>query len=202
MIEARATSRTASGLILTPRFPSDSAEMIYATYGPEIFRRTLRFYRGAPSPRESAEDLTADTFLKAYAALPSQEAKLMESGGSLAVRPWLHRIARNLYIDKQRRDMKFVWESIEQTAGTSHASYVSLDNPLADVVAQEERRIVQTVLTKLLPRERVSLLLFENEGLSCEEIAGRMNTTRNAVKKLLSRARRKFRSIYPSEQLE
>jgi RNA polymerase sigma-70 factor (ECF subfamily) len=56
--------------------------------------------------------------------------------------------------------------------------------------------MVQVVLEKLSPKYRMCLVLREYDGLSCQEIADVMGTTRSAVKSLLFRAREEFRQVY------
>jgi RNA polymerase sigma-70 factor (ECF subfamily) len=58
---------------------------------------------------------------------------------------------------------------------------------------------VQRILAKLSPKHRVALVLKEYQGLSCDEIAEVMGTSRSAVKSLLFRAREEFRQIVARE---
>ena len=52
------------------------------------------------------------------------------------------------------------------------------------------------MLDKLPPKYRACLVLREYQGMSCEEIAVVLGTTRSAVKSLLFRAREEFRVVH------
>lgn len=145
-------------------------------------------YRMLGNP-EDALDLTQETFLRAYQALPryADEGK---------IKPWLFRIATNACLDELRRRKVIRWQPWDNFMSVFHPKQVARDNPEGDVLGKENAELVQQVLDKLPPRYRLCLLLREYEELSCEEIAGILGTTRGAVKSLLFRAREEFREIF------
>jgi RNA polymerase sigma-70 factor (ECF subfamily) len=62
-----------------------------------------------------------------------------------------------------------------------------------------DREIVQHVFKQLPPKYAVCLWLYENDGLSCAEIAAVLNISASAVKMRLMRARERFIGLYQKE---
>ncbi len=65
-----------------------------------------------------------------------------------------------------------------------------------------DREIVECVLKQLPSKYAVCLWLYENDGLSCAEIAEILNISASAVKMRLMRARERFISLYKQEVSE
>jgi RNA polymerase sigma-70 factor, ECF subfamily len=65
-----------------------------------------------------------------------------------------------------------------------------------------DREIVERVLKQLPPKYAVCLWLYENDGLSCAEIAEILSISASAVKMRLMRARERFISLYKQEVSE
>src|SRR6266567_4177782 len=65
-----------------------------------------------------------------------------------------------------------------------------------------DREIVERVLKQMPPKYAVCLWLYENDGLSCAEIAGVLNISASAVKMRLMRARERFINLYKQEVSE
>jgi RNA polymerase sigma-70 factor (ECF subfamily) len=65
-----------------------------------------------------------------------------------------------------------------------------------------DREIVERVLKQLPPKYAVCLWLYENDGLSCAEIAEILNISASAVKMRLMRARERFINLYKQEVSE
>lgn len=62
-----------------------------------------------------------------------------------------------------------------------------------------DREIVEHVMKQLQPKYAVCLWLYENDGLSCAEIAEVLNISSSAVKMRLMRARERFIGLYKKE---
>src|SRR6266700_4518330 len=62
-----------------------------------------------------------------------------------------------------------------------------------------DREIVERVLKQMPPKYAVCLWLYENDGLSCAEIAGVLSISASAVKMRLMRARERFIALYKKE---
>ena len=162
---------------------------IFEAYQDRIYNCVYRLMGNS----EDAYDLTQETFLRAYAALPKVR-------GELKVGPWLYRIATNLCMDQLRRRKLIRWEPLDNLLAVFHPKQVAKDSPERETLRQESREMVHRVLEKLPPKYRTCLVLREYQDMSCEEIAEVLGTTRSAVKSLLFRAREEFRVVH--ERLE
>ncbi len=170
-------------------------EAIYQRYERRIYAYVYRMM-GNP---EDAFDLTQETFIKAYQALPrlSPEQELNLSA-------WLHRIASNTCLDLLRRRRLISWLpwEHERERGEGVAEPASHDrggDPEDSYMQQETSKQVQGTLRQMSARNRMALVLKEYQGLSCDEIADVMQVSRGAVKSILFRAREEFRKLYGEE---
>lgn len=164
----------------------DRFSVIFDEYEQALYYYVLRMMSG---DREEARDLTQDSFVKAYMALPRMPA-------DLKVKPWLYRIATNVCIDALRRKRLIKWQSWDGFLAFFHPAQVASDNPERQVINREERDQVRRVFARLKPKHRRCLALREYRGLSYVEIARELRTTPNTVKTLLYRARDSFRRHY------
>ena len=62
-----------------------------------------------------------------------------------------------------------------------------------------DREIVERIFRELPPKYAVCLWLYENDGLSCAQIADTLNISASAVKMRLMRARERFITLYHQE---
>ena len=62
-----------------------------------------------------------------------------------------------------------------------------------------DREIVERVFKQFPEKYAICLWLYENDGLSCAEIAAILNISASAVKMRLMRARERFISLYKQE---
>ena len=62
-----------------------------------------------------------------------------------------------------------------------------------------DKEIVERVMKQLQPKYAVCLWLYENDGLSCAEIADVLSISSSAVKMRLMRARERFIGLYKKE---
>jgi len=160
-------------------------EAIYNRYERRIYAFTYRLMGNA----EDAYDLTQDTFVKAYMALP-------RTAPDLNLSAWLHRIASNACMDVLRRRKLIRWLPWETFDTNPAIEPAADDDPVGDYNQVETSSEVQTVLNKLSPKHRMALVLKEYQGMSCDEIGDVMGASRSAVKSLLFRAREEFRQVY------
>jgi len=131
--------------------------------------------------REQADDLTQDTFLKAFKALPKMD-------GNLKLSAWLYRIATNTAYDALRRRKLIAW-----------MPWQDLDHEPADVESADPQEtigtteLVNAALRRMPQHYRAALLLYTREGYSYAEIAKTLRIAESGVKMYLSRARHSFR---------
>jgi RNA polymerase sigma-70 factor (ECF subfamily) len=130
--------------------------------------------------REVAQDLTQDTFLRAYRAIGATHP-------GLRLRAWLYRIATNLAYDHFRRQRQFTWVPLLPATGPPAS-----EEP-TDV---EEADAVWRTLALLNPKDRAVLLVCVLEGYSYREAAEILGGSAGAVRKRLARAKARFRRAY------
>lgn len=160
-------------------------EAIYDRYERRLYAFTYRLMGNS----EDAYDLTQDTFVKAYTALPRTDPELNLSA-------WLHRIAANACMDVLRRRKLIRWLPWETFDTNPALEPASDEDPVGEYTQLETSAEVQAILDRLAPKHRMALILKEYQGMSCDEIGGVMSMTRSAVKSLLFRAREEFRQLY------
>ena len=159
----------------------DFAEL-YERYARDVHRFAL-FLSGNAAV---AEDLTAETFVRALVARNDLRVD--------TVRAYLLAIARNLHRDLRRREGRLV--SLE-------TAWESVDPAIRPDAAAEGRLRLQRALdaVQLLPQgEREALVLAVDSELSYERIAVILGCSVPAVKVRIHRARARLRSILDKER--
>jgi RNA polymerase sigma-70 factor (ECF subfamily) len=148
---------------------------------------------------ELSQDLTQDTFLKAYNSFNKLKKKDSFPW-------WIMRIARNLSINQLRKEklkrMGFV--SLFAKKYDRHLiDYIKNPGPSPDEKSSidEEKRTVRKVLSEMPRRMREVLVLKEWEELSYKEIGKIMGISSKAVKSLMHRARQKMRKRLEKEDI-
>lgn len=154
-------------------------------YERQIYGFTYRMMGGNAA---DADDLTQETFIKAYHALPRTVEVLHVSA-------WLHRIAANSCRDELRRRRRTHCQPWDLMLHEPVAHVGADENPESLLLQKETREWVQGVLNRMKPRNTQALVLREYQGLSCEEIGAIMNISQKAVKSTLFRARDEFRRL-------
>ena len=126
---------------------------------------------------EDARDVTQETFLRAFRALPGFK-------GDAKFSSWLYRIALNLCRDWMRRDrrapMVAVPEGVEIHELAAEKQEVA---SVEDLAARAELSEVVAKAMKLLPPEqRTAIILKEYHGMTFQEIADLMNCPLSTAK--------------------
>jgi RNA polymerase sigma-70 factor (ECF subfamily) len=149
-------------------------------YVPRVYRFALRLTCDC----HAAEDLTQDTFLRAWPQLD----RLREPS---AMRVWLFRITANLWSDQLRRRRLAV--AMPQPLIGDQVSR----SPGPDVLSADREQAAQAVdaLECLPARQRDVLYLNACEDLSASEIAEVLGISVDATKASLSLARKKMRQL-------
>jgi RNA polymerase sigma-70 factor (ECF subfamily) len=147
-------------------------------YIPRVYRFALRLCGNSAA----AEDLTQETFLRAWKArLRLRDPK--------ALRVWLFRITANLWRDQLRRHQSRV-----ARAGPLPAEQPdSTPAPERQAAGRDELRRALVAMDDLPPRQREVLYLSACDGLSVSEIADILEISSDSVKASLSLARKSIR---------
>jgi RNA polymerase sigma-70 factor, ECF subfamily len=160
------------------------AGVLFETYHDRIYRYVLGLVK---NPAE-AEDLTQDTFLRAY-----------RRGDSLrdpeAVRGWLYRIATHVCLDRLRQRKSLVSLDSEEGKDRIEPPVAESPSPLEVSERKETSTCVQRCLDFLPDKYRAVILLHEAHSLTAPEIADLLGVTLTTVKIRLHRARRKLQQV-------
>lgn len=133
-----------------------------------------------------AEDVTQDTFLRAF-------HRLGRFRGEAPFRAWLLQIAHNAALNAQARRRPEPHEAIESLA---EASPQGEERTPAERLEESERRErLELKVRQLTPSHRLVLVLRDIEGLSYEEIADVTGSPIGSVKGRLHRGRRELIDI-------
>jgi RNA polymerase sigma-70 factor (ECF subfamily) len=151
---------------------------LFEAYAPRVKSYMMR--QGADP--NTAEELAQETLLTVW-----RKAGLY-SGDKGSATTWIFTIARNLRIDRLRKEM--TWVSLPD----GYDQQASSDPPADDVLAEAERRTrVQSALGTLPPDQHEVVLLSYIEGLSHAEIAERLRLPLGTVKSRMRLAYMKIR---------
>lgn len=180
---ARAIPRGTMSDLLT-RIATDRSEAafrkLFDAYAPRIQSYMMR--QGADA--ELAQELAQETLLAVW-----RKAKLYSPDkGSAAT--WIFTIARNLRIDRLRRETP--WQELTD----QHAASIPSEDKAPDVAASESQRQerVRTVLRDLPPDQLEVVTMAFIDGFSHSEIAGRLNLPLGTVKSRIRLAYQKVRT--------
>lgn len=154
---------------------------LYEAYATRIYQ--YHYYR--TFHKETAEDLTSQTFMRALERLRSYD----EQKGTFSA--WVYRIARNLLIDHVRAtrpnvDAEDAWNMLRDP----HSSSIALEQ-------QDLLRRIETSLHLLRPEQREILILRLWDERSYQEIANILQKSEAACKMSVSRALAALREQAP-----
>ena len=154
----------------------EAGDWLVETHYPDLYR-LLRYLTCS---EEAAQDLTQQTFMAGWTALPG-----FRFGSSL--RTWLHRIAYHEYARWRKARPSDV--SIEVSGEISGISGL----PGVEMLALER------ALLQLPEEQREVFLLHHLQGLSISEIAEVQNVSGGTIKSRLFAARKRLRTLMTEE---
>jgi RNA polymerase sigma-70 factor (ECF subfamily) len=165
-------------------------KMLAERYYPRMFKMLVAMTRD----RETAQDLTQETFVRALQAIG-------EFNMTSAFYTWLYRIATNAALDVMRR-ARTAGARDEYDDGvryTKEAAGESLHwrpaDPLRAVETEESLQVVRECMEMLRPEFREILVLREVEEMSYEEIAEILGVKMGTVMSRLFNARMRLREM-------
>jgi len=156
---------------------------LYEAYGPRVKAYMMR--QGADAG--TAEDLAQETLLTVW-----RKAALY-AGDKGSMTTWVFAIARNLRIDRLRREMP--WQELPEGRLAEASSEPLPDEAMAEKERQER---VQAALAGLPPEQKDVVTLAYLEGLSHSEIAERLGLPLGTVKSRMRIAYQKIRQALES----
>jgi len=134
--------------------------------------------------RAEAENVTQETFLRAYVALP-------RSRTDLAFKPWLFQIAVNLCRDLARKKRPAAFSELATEAEPAPEEAIEDESPLPldQVEERELRQALARAVADLPEIYRAVVTLRYTEELSYEDIATILQLPTNTVRTHLFRAK-------------
>lgn len=141
--------------------------------------------------RAIAEELTQDVFVRVYRARETYERKAK-------FETWLYRIVFNLCVNaseygKRRRAASLDEVSPEGERRSAAVTDPGSTTPLEEVEREEMRTRVQEAIEQLPEQQRAALIMSRYQGMQYQQVAEALNTSEEAIKSLLFRARDNLR---------
>ena len=185
---AEETSPDADWISRVQQGDEDAARELFQRLYPTV----VGIVRGHRPKRTLEEDLTQAVFTKVF-------AKLDQFSGLVPLEHWVSRIAVNTCInqlkhEKVRPELRMSDLSEEQEAVVQQIAVSESDLP--DSQAIGAREVVDELLSRLRPEERLILTLLHLEERSAEEISQRTGWSISCVKVRAFRARAKMRTLW------
>jgi RNA polymerase sigma-70 factor, ECF subfamily len=151
------------------------------------YQRIFRYIMSMVRDSAEAEDLTQETFLRAY----RRRDTLRDEGAQTA---WLYRIATHVSLDRLRQYARRA--PSEDDTDLDQVEVAEPDAPsLQQVIEQDEMSgCVQSYLNRLPDNYRAVILLHDMHELTAQEIAHLLGESLTNVKIRLHRARIKLRA--------
>ncbi|MBM3495198.1 MAG: sigma-70 family RNA polymerase sigma factor [Armatimonadetes bacterium] len=160
-------------------------EEIFELHYRRVYRLIYRMVRN----ESDAADLTQETFIRVYRALPRLRLDCARAA-------WVRRIATNLCVDfVRRRRLNLVSagtmlpEQIDGSVGVNGPTSDDHQDPAHLFMRDESARMVHRAVDSLPPDYRTVILLHHLEDMRVDEIAEVLRVPVGTVKSRLSRAR-------------
>lgn len=151
-------------------------EVVFLTY----FGKIQEFIFGYIRSEEEAEELAEELFVTLWMKRRSIDT-------SKSFNAWMHTIARNAALNFLKR--KYTYDALLSDTSFSELSATAEDEWIAKELEQQIDRLIDQ-----MPVQRKQIYkLSRNEGLSNEEIAVRLQTTKRNVESQLSLALKEIR---------
>jgi len=169
--------------ITGPELTSDHVfEGLFLEHYPRLVKTLLRLV-GNPG---QAEELAADAFYRLHRHRDIHGPDENPAG-------WLYRTAMNLGLDALRSNARR--SRREERAYREGPGSQIAGNPLYELLAEEQRERVRTVISHLKPVQG-QVLLMAGSGFACKEIAAVLGVKSDSLYVLMSRARAQFEREY------
>ncbi len=155
------------------------------------YRSILRFAKGLCRSPEDAEDVTQETFARAYAAIESFTY-------DRPIENWLIRIAQNTFLDFKRKERRRPTYVQEAALADDRGLEAIIDpRPLPDRMVERSEVAAEAyaALAHLDEESRQLILMAHVEELPYSEIAERMGLKIATVRSRLHRACKKARRV-------
>ena len=160
----------------------DALRAIALAHQDAVYRLLLRL----AGERELALDLAQDTFVKAFQAMPSFRA-------GAAMRPWLFKIANNLFLDHVRKRQPASLEELAEAGEDPGA-----EDP--QLTRLGEGLDLAQALAQLPVTWRQALVLRHDDDMTYDQIADVLSVPIGTVKTWLYRGRERLKELLAGKE--
>lgn len=136
--------------------------------------------------REEAEEVSQDTFIKAFESLASYRGEAKFSS-------WLYSIAYRKALDVLRKNKRY--KASELIEDITEGEMETIDNALHYLEVQERKQAIQDCIQKLPEADAAIITFYYFEDLSVREIAEITKLSEDNIKVKLHRSRKKLFSL-------
>lgn len=158
---------------------NDQMEKLYIKYHREVYLYAFSLCKN----HHLAQDLTSDTFFKAYLSLDDVDY----------IKYWLFRVCKNLYLDFLKLNKEYSSADIIENTLSNN------ETPLDKIIESEEKKHLYNLILNLHESYKEVLILYYFSGFSLREISMIRNITEGASKTMLFRARKKLKKAMEGE---
>ncbi|PAE43444.1 hypothetical protein CHI06_06470 [Bacillus sp. 7884-1] len=153
---------------------TDPLEEMYQAYKDPVFR----YLRNMCHSRTIAEELTHDTFIKAFKGFSRFR-------GESSLKTWLFKIARNTYLNEVNKFSK-----------KNEITYAEPELQSGGTIRNiETEMMVRQTFQKLTEQEK-TLLVLREQGFSLSEMGDILGQSEGSIKVGIHRAKKKFKKYY------
>ncbi|HSZ73998.1 MAG TPA: RNA polymerase sigma factor [Rhizomicrobium sp.] len=152
----------------------------------------MQYLQNSCRDKTEIADLRQEVYVRVYEAAREQIPR--------PARPFVFTVARNLLINRVRRERIVTMESVVDLDALDVA--IDMPGPDRSAIARDELRRLQLAIERLPARCREAVTLGRIEGLSGQEIARRMGISEAAVSKHLAIGMNALANILYGERSE
>lgn len=152
---------------------------LYKHYIHDVYRYLLSLCKD----KALAEDLTQDTFMKAYSSLANNPPNYLKA--------WLLKIAYHTFIDYVRRNKKVIYEEPDYFSVIESSESAELD-----FLKKAEKEELLTNIKQLKPMQRNAIALCDLQGYSHKDAAAILLIKVNTLKSHIFRGRSQLKKMY------
>jgi RNA polymerase sigma-70 factor (ECF subfamily) len=149
------------------------------------YHNVYSFAKSKTLDQHKAEDLTSETFIKAYLKIQSYDA-------SLNFNNWIYTICKNTFLDDVKK------KKINSISIDNYSNFEVNDtslSPLNKLIKGEQYLGLLGLIERLTADEKQIIQLYFLEDLCYEEITRILNITHANARTRLSRAKQNLRSL-------
>lgn len=161
---------------------ADFLERLFAKHE----RSLLRFFRRRLKSDEDARDAAQEVFLRLAEPGARQAAEGRE-------RAYLFTVARNLLIDRHRRQKA---QGIEASVQPAEVTLPAADDTEQQIIVHETVEVLRRGLSSLEPEDREVFVLHRFGNFGYRQIAARLDISVRTVERRMSRALSHLRRVY------